>query len=185
MLGLTAAEWRAIGTIALVAVTIAYVIFTGKLARQASQTTKLAERSAHSAEEAARAAERAARVAEAGLNVDFEANLEEVEETTPERWIVINSLGARVYVHGASVQGIYHTAESVAFLSHELSILHPQEEPVLLHRNEQVVMEWPGGPIDLSKPTSAVVEIRFSIDMDDEPSTIRRVLSFPALGYQQ
>jgi hypothetical protein len=150
-----------------------------------SRSTKAAEKSASSAERAAQAAERAARVAEAGLNIDFDAKLVDDQAELSEGWIVVNCLGARVYVHGVKLQGIFYSDGKLCFLKHDLEVLHPTEGPRLVHRNEEVVLDWPGGRIDYTQPASAAVEIQFSLESEDPPSTIRRTLTFPAHGYQR
>jgi hypothetical protein len=180
-LGLSTAEWTAIGTIALVAVTARYVYLTGKLAKASSEAATAAQQSAASTARSATAMERSVQVAEAGLDVDFEAEFVFVEDNTPEQWIQVRATGrSRVYLHGVSLFAYHHRSDEPQIVAGDLDAMHPRDFPISLRHGDTVIVEWPGGRVDLDEPHGGLVKMRYGFS--NEPTgleTAERSLEFP------
>ena len=72
-MGLDAGQWQAIGTIALVLVTIAYVVITARLSSHAESSAASASTAAKAAEKSARLAEESVRAAQLSVEISGQA----------------------------------------------------------------------------------------------------------------
>ena len=166
----------------LVAVTIAYVRLTGRLADEASRSAKATEESAKGTQRAAQAMERSVLLAEAQLGVGFDVLFEEVEDNTPDQWIAVAARGPRVSVHGVAILGAYHDeAGDIQLVSAALEPMHPPEDemPALLQGDRRAIFRWPGRRVDTSATNTAVAFVSHSVTGEEEPSTYERNIGFP------
>lgn len=166
---LDAAEWTAVGTVLLTAVTIVYVVLTYFTSRCA----------AASAASAAEAAAKSAAVAEAGLNVDFAARYYQ-EEETGDRWVIVDCTGATVFLCEVEIDlGVYtDRAGKLKFLFGPMEILDPPELPLRIHRGESATFDWHGDWIDLEHQAGGSVVIKYTVEDGGASREIRRVIDF-------
>ena len=178
MLGLSAAEWTAIGTIGLVLVTLTYAALTAYLAREAARTAKSAETSAASSVLAAEAAERAATVAEAALNIDFVARYDESPDGPV---LILTCRASRVVVEGVDLAGAIYAdgPEREVVRDSTLAWLAPPSGPTTVRSGETLMFKWPTARVDVARKNAAFVWVRFRVRDEDSTARLERPVEFP------
>jgi hypothetical protein len=172
-MGFDASEWTAIGTVALTLVTIVYVVITRNMAKSA----------AASAASAAEAANRLARIAEAALDVDFSAKYDRESSALGNRWIVLECVGSKVFLHGVELYlAVYFVPgdDTLKFATGTLEVDDPEHLPALLHRGEWAHLRWSHGEVDPERHASGQLTVEYSLDTEGPTKRIRRVIDFGA-----
>ena len=154
-----------IWTAGLVAVTFAYVLATFRLSRSA-------ERSAIAAERAAEAARDAAAAQRAAVDVDFQVECILVRRRDDEAevdWgsVRVESLSASVFVHEVTLEQVWSDNRPTLnrALPCPLGIIGDLP-PVLQHRGEATVWQW---PTDIPpKDAWSSFQVTYSFDREGE-----------------
>jgi len=175
------------------------VILTLVLAVLALGSNRAAGKSAHAAEIAARSAEKAldaanmqAAAATAALLIDFDVILDAEYDEHPEglgyipviEQLRVICTGANVYIHQISLDYylLMRADKSLQlnFAGEELEILDPEEpKPILRHRGERIVCNWPGPmPLQGDQTRHGAVIIEYSLTQES-PRRITRSITMP------
>jgi hypothetical protein len=164
-----------IATLGLIAVTVWYAVATHTMARSARE-------SAESAREAAEYASRSAAIAAAGTKVDFAISPTYQLEDRYGReghffpGVRIECLGAAVYVHRVRVESVFAPDPALADIEPSLTEveIYPEDSipelvglkdnPILLHRQESVMLDFPDDKWTQSEVATLTVVIDYSFD---------------------
>jgi len=181
VLGLPAAEWTAIGTIAITVVGITTIILNGRAGHHAKVSAEAAEKAATAARDAA-AAQRA------GIEVDFEIDAVRIDgpaytlDDDKTGWKVLSTFGViRVACRGATVWVHEVILESLWVEADRLKLDNPTcpagtpSLPARLHRGEAIVCEWPEIPDKLTgSRVWGTFVIIYSFDLESDRLRITR-----------
>jgi hypothetical protein len=184
LLGLDAAEWTAIGTVAVAATALVSIMLTFVLARQAKRSAQAAAAAAEAARKTAEAAQRSSAVDAATLPIDFKVTAifwgqvggTEERPAGTLNLIRVETIASRLWVHGAVVTDSWGELEGEAFKrrsSLRVPCTPTDTLPTLLHKGEATLFDWPlAQPKQSDEQTWLKFEIEYSVDRDGDRESI-------------